>query len=59
MALLEKGIPFDCVLISLQQKPDWYSQVNEKLLTPAARINGEMIVESNDIMLVRYISVIL
>ena len=53
MALLEKGIPFDSVLIDLQNKPDWYSQVLESKMTPAMRINGEIVGESVDIMLVR------
>lgn len=53
MALLEKGIPFDTVLVSLQNKPAWFSQVNEALLTPVARIKGANIAESNDILMVR------
>lgn len=53
MALLEKDIPFDSVLINLQNKPEWYGQVLESKLTPAVRINGNIIGESMDIMLVR------
>lgn len=52
VALLEKGIPFDSVLIDLRNKPEWYGDVIESKQTPAARINGELVGESDDIMLV-------
>ena len=53
MALLEKGIPFDTVLISLADKPAWFAQVNEAMLTPVARVNGVNIAESDDILMAR------
>jgi hypothetical protein len=53
MALLEKDIPFDTVLINLRDKPEWYGDVIESKQTPAARINGDLVGESNTILLVR------
>lgn len=48
--MAEKDVPYDCVLIDLRSKPDWYSEMVPTELTPAARINGELVYESLDIL---------
>lgn len=53
MALSEKGIPFDTVLIDLFSKPEWYTEVASNGKTPAVRLDGQNVCESFDIMLVR------
>lgn len=50
MALEEKGIPFDTVLINLRNKPEWYVQKVPTKLVPAAFIKGELVYESMDIL---------
>ncbi len=50
LALEEKKIPFDTVLINLRDKPDWYVKKVPTKLVPAAFINGELVYESLDIL---------
>lgn len=47
-------MPYDCVLVDLRSKPDWYKEMVPTELTPAARINGELVYESLDILKVHY-----
>lgn len=35
LALEEKGIPYDCVLIELYNKPAWYKELVPTSLVPA------------------------
>lgn len=49
-ALAEKDVPYDSVLIDLRDKPAWYKEIIPTALTPAARINGELVWESMDIL---------
>ena len=49
-ALAEKDVPYDSVLIDLRAKPAWYREIVPTELTPAARINGELVWESMDIL---------
>jgi glutathione S-transferase len=51
LALEEKDIPFDSIMINLQNKPDWYADVVPTKLVPAVSIKGEMVWESKDILL--------
>jgi len=51
LALLEKDIPFDTVFIDLRNKPQWYLDMVPSKLVPAVRIDGELVVESRDILL--------
>lgn len=53
IALEEKGIPFDTVLIDLFKKPEWYPEVAANGQTPSVRLDGENICESWDILMVR------
>ena len=53
IALEEKGIPFDTILIDLFNKPEWYPEVAANGQTPAVRLDGENLCESYDILLVR------
>ena len=53
IALAEKGVPFDTVLIDLFNKPDWYQEVASNNQTPAVRLDGENLCESLSILLVR------
>ncbi|KAK9829557.1 hypothetical protein WJX72_006479 [[Myrmecia] bisecta] len=50
LALEEKQIPYDTVLINLRDKPDWYKAMVPSLLVPAAKIKGELVYESYDIL---------
>ena len=52
LALEEKNIPYDTVLINLQDKPEWFKKMVPTQLVPAVKINGELVYESYDIMLV-------
>jgi len=52
-SLSEKDVPYDTVLIDLRNKPDWYKEMVPTALTPAARINGELVWESMEILQVR------
>ncbi|CAL8470974.1 g10516 [Coccomyxa elongata] len=49
-ALAEKDVPYDSVLIDLRAKPAWYKEIVPTELTPAAKINGELVWESMDIL---------
>lgn len=51
LALEEKNIPYDTVLINLQDKPEWFKKMVPTQLVPAVKINGELVYESYDIML--------
>ena len=51
-ALEEKNISYDTVLINLQDKPEWYKTMIPTQLVPAAKINGKLVYESYDIMMV-------
>lgn len=52
LALEEKNIPYDTVLINLQDKPEWFTKMIPTQLVPAAKINGKLVYESYDIMMV-------
>lgn len=52
LALEEKSIPYDTVLINLQDKPEWFKTMVPTQLVPAAKINGKLVYESYDIMMV-------
>lgn len=52
LALEEKNIPYDTVLINLQDKPEWFKNMVPTQLVPAVKINGELVYESYDIMMV-------
>ena len=52
LALEEKSIPYDTVLINLQDKPEWFTKMVPTQLVPAAKINGKLVYESYDIMMV-------
>jgi len=52
LALEEKNIPYDTVLINLQDKPEWFKKMVPTQLVPAVKLNGELLYESYDIMLV-------
>lgn len=51
-ALEEKNIPYDTVLINLQNKPDWFKELVPTQLVPAVKINGNLVYESFDILMV-------
>lgn len=51
-ALEEKSIPYDTVLINLQDKTEWFRKMVPTQLVPAVKINGELVYESYDIMMV-------
>lgn len=51
LALEEKNIPYDTVLINLQDKPEWFKNMVPTQLVPAVKINGELVYESYDIMM--------
>jgi glutathione S-transferase len=50
LALEYKGISYDTMLIDLQNKPEWYSNIAPTKLVPAVRVNGEVVYESYDIL---------
>lgn len=50
-ALEEKGIPFTTEFINLSDKPKWYTDLVPTTLVPAAKIEGELVYESKDILL--------
>ncbi|MBW4580314.1 MAG: glutathione S-transferase N-terminal domain-containing protein [Tildeniella nuda ZEHNDER 1965/U140] len=50
-ALEEKEIPFETEFIDLSNKPQWYLDLVPTALVPAAKINGNLIYESKDILL--------
>lgn len=51
LALEEKGVEYDTVLINLRSKPEWYKSMVPTALVPAAQINGELVYESKEILL--------
>ncbi|MGL4884256.1 MAG: glutathione S-transferase N-terminal domain-containing protein, partial [Waterburya sp.] len=50
-ALEEKEIPYQVEFIDLGSKPQWYLDIVPTGLVPAAKIAGEIIYESQDILL--------
>jgi glutathione S-transferase len=50
-ALEEKQIPFETEFIDLSNKPKWYTDLVPTALVPAAKIKGELVYESKDILL--------
>lgn len=46
MALAEKEVQHEVVSIDLNRKPSWYRSVNPRMLVPALRWNGNVVVES-------------
>ncbi len=50
-ALEEKEIPFATEFIDLNNKPTWYTVLVPTTLVPAAKIEGELVYESKDILL--------
>ena len=51
LALEEKEIPYQVEFIDLSSKPQWYLELVPTGLVPAAKIEGELIYESKDILL--------
>eukprot|EP00879_Flechtneria_rotunda_P017240 GHRR01018061.1.p1 GENE.GHRR01018061.1~~GHRR01018061.1.p1 ORF type:complete len:536 (+),score=226.49 GHRR01018061.1:832-2439(+) len=53
LALEEKQIPYDCVLIELYNKPEWYKELVPTTLVPAAAFSedGSVVWESKHILL--------
>jgi glutathione S-transferase len=49
-ALEEKEIPFETEFIDLTHKPKWYTDLVPTALVPAAKIEGELVYESKDIL---------
>jgi len=50
-ALEEKEIPFETEFIDLSNKPKWYTELVPTTLVPAAKIEGNLVYESKDILL--------
>lgn len=50
-ALEEKSIPFETEFIDLSNKPQWYTDMVPTALVPAAKIEGNLVYESKDILL--------
>ncbi|MHC5726794.1 MAG: glutathione S-transferase family protein, partial [Nostoc sp.] len=50
-ALEEKEIPFATEFIDLSNKPKWYTDIVPTTLVPAAKIEGNLVYESKDILL--------
>lgn len=50
-ALEEKEIPFATEFIDLNNKPKWYTDLVPSTQVPAAKIEGELVYESKDILL--------
>ncbi len=50
-ALEEKEIPFATEFIDLSNKPKWYTDLVPTTLVPGAKIEGELVYESKDILL--------
>jgi glutathione S-transferase len=50
-ALEEKEIPFETEFIDLSNKPKWYTDLVPTTLVPAAKIIGNLVYESKDILL--------
>ena len=50
-ALEEKEIPFATEFIDLSNKPKWYTDLVPTTLVPAAKIEGQLVYESKDILL--------
>ncbi|OUL26331.1 glutathione S-transferase family protein [Nostoc sp. 106C] len=50
-ALEEKEIPFETEFIDLSNKPKWYTDLVPTTLVPAAKIEGQLVYESKDILL--------
>jgi len=50
-ALEEKEIPFETEFIDLTNKPKWYTDLVPTALVPAAKIEGNLVYESKDILL--------
>ncbi|MBW4687943.1 MAG: glutathione S-transferase N-terminal domain-containing protein [Komarekiella atlantica HA4396-MV6] len=50
-ALEEKEIPFATEFIDLSNKPKWYTDLVPTTLVPAAKIEGNLVYESKDILL--------
>lgn len=50
-ALEEKEIPYQVEFIDLRSKPQWYLDIVPTGLVPAAKIKGELVYESKDILL--------
>ena len=53
LALEEKNVPFDTVLINLQDKQEWYKKMVPTERVAAVKVNGKLVYESYDIMMVR------
>uniref|UniRef100_A0A383VDH2 GST N-terminal domain-containing protein n=1 Tax=Tetradesmus obliquus TaxID=3088 RepID=A0A383VDH2_TETOB len=53
LALEEKAVPYDCVLIELYNKPEWYKELVPTSLVPAVSFSedGAVVWESKDILL--------
>lgn len=51
LTLEEKAIPFATEFIDLNNKPKWYTDLVPTKLVPAAKIEGELVYESKNILL--------
>jgi glutathione S-transferase len=51
LALEEKDIQYDSVMIDLYRKPSWYEEIVPTKKVPAVSINGDIVWESKDILL--------
>lgn len=53
MALEEKGVAYDCVLVDLAAKPEWYKELVPSTKVPAVyfRAGEQFMWESKDVLL--------
>ncbi|KAL9548454.1 hypothetical protein MBANPS3_005667 [Mucor bainieri] len=54
IALKEVGAEYETVLIDLQNKPDWYKDVNPELKVPALNVEGQNLAES--LVIIEYLA---
>lgn len=50
MALIEKQIPFDSMLVDLRNKPKWYPDMVKNSQTPAIKIDGKFVYASRHLL---------
>ncbi|KAK4519764.1 Chitin deacetylase 1 [Mucor velutinosus] len=54
IALKEVGVEYETVNIDLQNKPDWYKDVNPELKVPALNVEGQNLAES--LVIIEYLA---
>lgn len=54
IALKEVGADYETINIDLQNKPDWYKDVNPELKVPALTVEGQNLAES--LVIIEYIN---